>query len=146
MNRTDRIGQLNTSYSAKHGEDLFKATNKTSQALVRISKPLSDGQKYQTFIDDLYFLFRESLGNRIGEHLPDSFRHVNDLRTDLRHDVDHGEASKIRSKRKKLGQTFSLYAAAGTPGTIDPAKLPLFQANLLGAIEGGLRALQLRPL
>jgi hypothetical protein len=77
--------------------------------------------------------------------LPSSFVHINDLRTDLRHDVDHGDKSKIRSKRKKAGTTFALYAGEGTPDTIEPAKYPLFQANILTAIEGDLRALLSKP-
>ena len=36
------IDQLNKKHSAKTGEDLFKATNKTVQALLRIRKPATD--------------------------------------------------------------------------------------------------------
>jgi hypothetical protein len=96
-------------------------------------------------IDDLYFLFRESAGTRLGSW-PASFAHINDLRTDLRHDVDHGDEAKIRSKRRKAGMTFKLYAGGGTPDTIEPAKFPLIQANILGAIEGDLQALLLKVI
>ena len=75
---------------------------------------------------------------------PASFTHVNDLRTDLRHDVDRGDAAKVRAKRRKAGATFALYAGGGTPDTTEPVKFPLVQSNILGEIEGDLRGLLLK--
>jgi len=132
---------LNKKYASSSGEDLFKATNKTAQALLRIRKPAKRLGEYEDFIDDLYFLLRESVGSRLGSTWPDSFSDVNDLRTDLRHDVDHGDAGKVRSKRRKISKAFAKYAGAGTPATIEPAKFPLIQSNIMGAIVGDLRAL-----
>jgi len=141
------IEQLNKKHAAATGEDLFKPTNKTAPALLRLRKPIKARDSYGTFIDDLYFLFREGPGSRVDPAtLPLSFVHINDLRTDLRHDVDHGDKSKIRSKRKKAGTTFARYAGEGTPDTIEPAKYPLFQANILTAIEGDIRALLSKPV
>lgn len=136
---TNLIAQINGKYAAKTGEDLFKATNKTAQAMLRIRKSVKNLAEYKNFIDDLYFLFRESVGTRLDNIRPLSFTHVNDLRTDLRHDVDHGDAAKVRAKRRKAGSTFTIYAGNGTPDTLEPAKFPLCQSNLLGAIEGELR-------
>lgn len=138
---SELIGQINGAYSAKKGEDLFKATNKTTQSHLRIGRPAKDLQAYRDLIDDLYFMFRESVGTRLDGAWPASFNHVNDLRTDLRHDVDHGDAKKVRAKRRKAGNTFALYGGTGNPDTIEPVKFPLVQANLLGTIEGDLRAL-----
>lgn len=135
------VNQINKAHAARTGEDLFKATNKTAQAFLRIRKPIRDVQDYERFIDQLYFLFRESVGTRLSGGWPTSFSHVNDLRTDLRHDVDHGDARKVRAKRRKAGTTFALYAGAGAPDTIEPVRLPLVQSNILGAIEGDLRGL-----
>jgi hypothetical protein len=133
------IGQINGKYAAHSGEDLFKATNKTTQAMLRIRRPVKNLAEYKGFIDDLYFLFRESAGTRLDNARPPSFTHVNDLRTDLRHDVDHGDAAKIRSKRRKAGATFAIYAGNGSPDTLEPVKFQLVQSNLLGTIEGDLR-------
>jgi hypothetical protein len=133
------IDQINRAHAAKTGEDLFKPTNKTTQALLNIRKQAKDVANYEILIDDLYFLFRESVGNRLNDAWPTSFAHVNDLRTDLRHDVDHGDTGKVRSKRRRAGATFRLYAGGGTPDTIEPAKFALIQSNILGAIEADLR-------
>jgi Protein of unknown function DUF262 len=135
------IDQLNKIHAAKTGEDLFKATNKTSQALLKIRKPAKDLADYESLIDELYFLFRESVGTRLNGVWPTSFAHINDLRTDLRHDVDHGDAAKIRAKRRKAGGTFKHYAGGGTPDTIEPVKFPMIQSNILGAIDADLRSL-----
>ena len=135
------IDQLNKKSAAKSGEDLFKATNKTAQALVGIRKVAKSLDDYKSLIDELYFLFRESVGPRLGGNWPTSFADVNELRTDLRHDVDHGEARKVRSKRRKIGRVFGKYAGGGTPDTLEPTKFALVQSNILGAIEGDLRGL-----
>jgi Protein of unknown function DUF262 len=137
------IDQLNKRHAAKMGEDLFKATNKTAQAMARLRKPVSSVETFNTLIDDLYFLFKESTGSRLAD-VPEPFRHVNVLRTELRHDVDHGDASAIKSKRRKAGTVFAQYAGDGTPETVEADRLALAQVNLLTAIEGALRGLLLQ--
>lgn len=137
----DLVHAANKAYSAKHGEDLFKPTNNTAQALTRLGKPISDFDDYKKFMDDLYFLFRESVGQRLGTSWPNSFADVNTLRTELRHDVDHGDAGKVRAKKKKAGGTFTKYAGSGTAETLDPSRFVLAQANLLAAIEADLKAI-----
>jgi hypothetical protein len=137
------IRQLNGVHAATTGEDLFKMTNKTTQALLLIRKPVKDLAGYKSLIDELYFLFRESVGTRLEGKWPGSFVHVNAMRTDLRHDVDHGDAGKVRAKRRKAGSTFKHYAGAGTPDTIEPVKFPMIQSNILEAIDADLRRLVL---
>ena len=48
---------------------------------------------------------------------------------------------KIKSKRKRLSAAFALYGGIGTPETMEPALLAVVQANLLGAVEGDLKAI-----
>jgi hypothetical protein len=45
-------------------------------------------------------------GTRLNGKIPASFADVNTLRTELRHDVDHGEPAKVRAKKKKAGTIF----------------------------------------
>jgi len=136
-----QIGKLNTAYAAKHGEDLFKATNKTAQALVNVGKPIGDLPSYKSLVDDLYFVFREGIGQRLGAQLPQSFVEVNILRTDLQHDVDHGEAKKVVAKRKKIGETFAKYSGVGSPEVLEPSRFVLVQANILSALAFDLENL-----
>lgn len=135
------IHAINKAYSAKHGENLFKPTADTVRALTRLRQPVSNIDGYGRLLDDLYCLFRESAGTRIPEPLPLSFGDVNTLRTDPRHDVDHGDAGKVRAKQRKIGATFSKYAGGTSPETVEPSRFVLAQANLLTALEGDLKAL-----
>jgi hypothetical protein len=137
----DLITNANAAYAAKHGGDLFKPTNKTVSTLTRICRPIRDYEAYKNFISDLYFVFRESSGSRLDNKNIPSFADVNDLRTDVQHDVDHGKAGKVAAKRKKLGSAFARYSGASTPSTTSPERFPIFQNNLLSALELDLRTL-----
>ena len=145
----ERIGTLVTSinemYSAQHGEDLFKPTNRTTTALTRIGKRIFDLSGYQTLLDDLYFLFRESPGQRLANDVPVSFSDVNQLRTDVKHDVDHGEKKKVAAKKKKIGAAFKKYSGSVSPFTLAPERFPLLQANILAALESDLRIIYAKP-
>jgi len=135
------VDQANSVYSASSGEDFFKSTSKTAQALVRVGKAARSFTEYARLVDDLYFLFRESVGARLKDKWPLSFADINTLRTELRHDVDHGDKGKVRNKRKKTGEVFRRYAGAASPQGVDPTRFPLVHANLLTALETELRAI-----
>lgn len=137
---TSLIGHINENYASTDGTDLFKPTNRTTQALSGLGNTIKDYDGYCAFIDDLYFLFHESSGQRLPT-IPTSFTDVNDLRTNLRHNLDHGKASKAASRRKRVGATFRKYAGDGTPQTLAPARFPALQAALLHAVERDLRVL-----
>jgi hypothetical protein len=136
----DLIHAANKSFATKHGEDLFKATNNTANALTRIGIPVKDLAGYKDFTDKLYFIFRESVGQRLTTW-PESFSDINDLRTEAHHDVDHGKASKVRAKRRKIAGTFAKYAGGGTPETLEPSRFVLAQANVMTALESDLKAI-----
>lgn len=138
---TDQVGRLNSAYSAKHGQDLFKSTNKTVQGLLKLGQPITTIGSYKEFIGHLYFLFKEGVGQRLDGKVPSSFVDVNTLRTDLQHDVDHGSAGKVAGKKKKIGATFEKYAGASSPEVLDESRFVLVQANLLSALELDLQAL-----
>ena len=140
------IARLNSAYSANHGVDLFKATNKTVPALSGIGKAIKDLTSYKKLVTDLYFIFRESVGQRLGEELPASFTDVNVLRTELQHDTDHGDSTKIKAKKKQAGSIFQKYSGEASPDILDPTRFVLVQANLLSALELDLKKLILPKL
>ncbi|MBU0705552.1 MAG: hypothetical protein KKC18_17030, partial [Chloroflexi bacterium] len=137
------VSAVNNEYSAQNGVDLIKPTNKTAGSLLRIGKMITDYSGYKTLIDDLYFTFHEGVRPRLDDNKPLSFSDINDLRTDLQHDLDHGEVKKASSKRIKVGETFNKYSGSNTPTTISPEQFPIVQINLLSAIETDLRKLLL---
>ena len=89
-------------------------------ALATLGKPLRSYQDYRDWLDGLYFLFRESVGQRLDGAWPQSFAEVNTLRTAVHHDVDHGKARKVAAKRLAFGKVFKKYAGVTTPSTLAP--------------------------
>jgi hypothetical protein len=130
------VEQANTQYAAKHGGDLFKPTNKTGAALQNIQRSVKSDSGYKDFVGDLYFVFWESVGDRLDAHIPSAYKDVNALRTDLEHDLGHGKRKKVAAKRKKMSAVFSKYASAATPSTLTPEHFVVMQVNLLSANRG----------
>jgi hypothetical protein len=136
------IEKLNVQYSAKHGNDLFKPTTKTIASQKKLRKPASSYADYKALMENLYFLFWEGTGSRLDGAEPQSFKDINELRTDLQHDVDHGKKGKVAAKRKKMSAAFAKYGTVSTPQTMAPEQFVIFQLNLLSAIENDLQSLQ----
>jgi hypothetical protein len=137
----EEVERVNEAYSAKHGKDLFKATNKTTAAFRKLQKPIANYSGYKDLLSDLYFLFWEGPGERLKPSPPEAFKDVNTLRTDLQHDIDHGKAGKVATKRRDISATFGKYGSGATPRTLAPEQFVVVQMNLLGAIDRDLRAL-----
>lgn len=62
----EHIRRLNSAYSFKHGKDLFKSTNKTTQALLSIRRPVNNYEDYTSLIDKSLFLISRKLRNKAG--------------------------------------------------------------------------------
>ena len=138
----DLITKINDVYAAKSGDNLFKPTNKTMSVLAgKLKEPITDFDGYKTLIENLYFLFREGVGNRLGDEIPASFREVNDLRTQIEHDVEHGKKQKISKKKKELAEVFERISGGKSPETLEPEKFSLTQANLFSHLVSDLRQL-----
>ncbi|RWQ31750.1 MAG: DUF262 domain-containing protein [Mesorhizobium sp.] len=135
------VSSINERYAAKHGHDLFKPTNKTATALTAIGSPLTSLDEYKKFIEHLYFVVREGIGQRLDGNLPESFIHINDLRTALQHDVDHGKSGKAAKKRMELAAVFRSYSGSPSPDAVDPAQFALVQVNILAAVTSDLNNL-----
>jgi len=141
-NISDLVERVNTVYNAKSGNDLFKSTTKTVSAQKKLQKPISSFDEYKEFVSSAYFLFWEGPGERLNGITPQSFADINELRTDMQHDVDHGKAGMIVAKRRKMSEAFKRYGHAPTPQTIAPEQFVIFQLNLLNELERDLQSLQ----
>lgn len=138
------VGEINEQYSTQHGEDLFKATNRTARAQANLGKTIEDFDGYKSFIEDLFFLFHEGVGERLAESVPESFKDINTLRTDLQHDTNHGGRKKFKAKKKKAGETFKRYAGVSSPVGMAPERFVIVQANLLELLRRDLCGLQFK--
>ena len=111
------VYKINRGHLAEHGEDLFKMTTKSSQALDAIGRPCTDVSTYGDFIDKLYFLVYEGTGNcnRLPLPVPSFALDVKALRTDIRHDLDHGSRSKVAKNAARSADVFQRYSGKKTP-------------------------------
>ena len=99
---------------------LFKYTGATTKAAASMGGTLCSTQdEFGVIIDGLYDFFYENL-SRIKEVVPDEvvrndavfqcIFHVKNMRTDLRHDYEHGSDGDIRKANRKIGDSYSHYA------------------------------------
>lgn len=137
----NKITEVNSRYSSEHGIDLFKATTKTVTAQNDIGKPVKNYEEYEKFIDNLYFLFYEAAGSRVDDNFPEVFNDVNLLRIGIRHDIDHGREKDIKTKAKKIGETFKKYSGVSSPAGLAPEKFVVVQTNLIMAILEAMRSI-----
>ena len=137
----DLVTSLNEQYNSKTGNDFFKVSTKTIKALRNLSKQVTDYSNYKEFISDLYFLFWEGPTSKAHYEKPASFKDINDLRTNLQHDADHGEKRKIVKKRKNVGQIFKKYSGYTNPKSLAPELFPIFQLNIIQQINNDLNLL-----
>jgi hypothetical protein len=140
---SETVASLNSQYAAKNGCDLFKPTNRTVQAQHSLGVLIKDFPGYRVLIESLYFLFHEGPSDRLKGQILPAFSDVNDLRTDLQHDLDHGKASKAKAKRRKIGAAFQKYSGVPTPESLDPEKFVIVQANLLSALINDLNSIKI---
>jgi hypothetical protein len=140
----DSVYALNTEYSGRRGEDLFKPTNETNQALSALPQPVTTMGEYGTFIDNLYFLFYEGTANgqRFGSTIPEAVTDIRDLRTQIRHDVDHGKPARIRAKHKSVANVLRKYSNVSSPQMVSPESFLLIQARILSALRDMLLKLR----
>jgi len=138
---SDLLYKINKIYRSKKGEDIFKVTNETTKGLRLISDPIKDQTSYGEFIDQLYKIIHEGSGSgqRLSSTLPSHI--VQDivlLRTDLRHDVDHGKQSKIRAKEKRIANTVTKYSGKSSILTLGKEDFLALQLNILAELKNYL--------
>ena len=116
-------------------------TNRTTEALLRLGTPISGLDEYKQLIDDLYVLFHEGPGSRLHAK-PQSFKDIKLLRSDLRHDLDHGKPGQAAKKRKSIGTVFSRYAGSPSPQTVAPERFRAIQGSILRNVLSDLEDLR----
>jgi hypothetical protein len=139
----DLVYNINRSYSAKNGEDLFKMSTEASAALTTIQQPTRDSDKFATFIDALYFLIYEGSGSckRFPQPPPEFSMNIKFLRTLFRHDVDHGTDKEIAAKKLRNAEVFEKYSGKKTPGECSAEDFLTAQIRMLEGLVSFLLSL-----
>jgi hypothetical protein len=140
----DLIYKCNETYRARAGEDIFKSTNETVKGLRLIGDPVKDPESYGQFVDALYKIVYEGsgAGSRLGSPLPAIVSDIITLRTDLRHDVDHGKHSKIRAKEKRLSETVTKYSGKSSIQLLGKEDFLALQLSILDRLKNYLETLR----
>lgn len=115
----EKITGINKAYSINNQEDLFKPTSEILSCLKVISTPVTSKEEFGTFIDSMYKLFYEGSGslNRIPKDLikEDSILlEIKHLRTEFRHDIEHGNRKDIEHKREIISEICKKYTGEKT--------------------------------
>ena len=130
------VYEINKKYSGIHGEEMFKMTNKSSQALYELGRPCIDVASYGDFVDNLYFLVYEGSGScgRLPSPVPEFAMDIKFLRSDIRHDLDHGSASSAAKKLKRSANAFEKYSGKKTPEECGRDEFASMQLRILTAL------------
>lgn len=138
------IYEVNRTYSAIEGEDLFKMTTKSSNAIHKLGVPCYDITAYGEFVDALYFLVYEGSGNckRLPPTSQDFAMDVKFLRADVRHDLDHGTEKDVARKMTRNATVFKKYAGKMTPEECGPDEFMTIQLRILQTLAQFLNNLK----
>jgi hypothetical protein len=128
---------VNERFAGRTGSDLFKMTNKSSRALKRLGDVCDSEDKLGAFVDDLYFLVYEGSGNckRLSEPPPAFVVDVKFLRTQLRHDLDHGGETDTVKKRRRGGEVLRRYLGVPSLKEASVEQLRTAQLRLLNGLR-----------
>lgn len=112
-NIAEKIVYINEVCAAKGICEIFKPTTKSLTAISQLTTAFAiDSNTFGTVTDSLYFLLYEGSGDakRILDFLSDEecspLWNIKHLRTDFRHDVDHGKSSDIKKKKIAIGKAY----------------------------------------
>lgn len=116
----DKVVAINRICERKGRDKLFKYTGATMKAAAAIGGTVCRTEEtFGGIIDDLYEVFYENL-EHIKEVVTDEvvrkenvyqcIFHVKNMRTDLRHDYEHGKEKDIRNKNMAIGESYKHYA------------------------------------
>ncbi|MBU4186555.1 MAG: DUF262 domain-containing protein [Proteobacteria bacterium] len=138
------VYEVNRTYSATNGEDLFKMTTKSSNAIHTLGVACRDIIAYGEFVDSLYFLVYEGSGNckRLPSPTPDFAMDVKFLRANVRHDLDHGSEKDVANKVTRNAKVFQKYSGKKTPEECGPDEFMAIQLRILQALVQLLTSLK----
>ncbi len=144
----EKIASVNKEYSLKNGGDLFKLTNEFLSSLPKIGNVIQNKTDYKNFIDGLYKTIYEGSGSlsRIPKNLikDDSlWMEIKHLRTDLFHDIEHGDIANIKKKQKVISNIYLKYCQKKSLSSLKINDLNIIQSKLLLELNNNLQILLL---
>lgn len=122
-NVVKKIEYINDLYLNNGEREFFKPTNKSLSAVLCLSTAFStDETTFGNVIDSLYKLLYEGNGGqnlRVTNLLSDeecgTLWDIKSLRTDFRHDTDHGKEKDFLKKKKEIGRIYKTLCGKEKP-------------------------------
>lgn len=112
-NIAEKIVYINEVCASKGIDEIFKPTTRSLTSISQLTTAFAvDSNTFGTVTDSLYFLLYEGSGKakRILDFLSDEecyhLWNIKHLRTDFRHDVEHGKSSDIKKKKIAIGKAY----------------------------------------
>lgn len=133
----NNIASINKIYSVNNeGQDLFKTTTEFLRGITIIGSRINSKNDFEKFIETLYKMFYEGTGslNRIPRALLNDnsiFFDIKHLRTDVSHDIQHGEELDITKKRDIITKIYTKYVAKTSVEELDENDLLVIQREIL---------------
>ena len=115
----ERVTTINNICKRTNRKPIFTFSEATMMAAVTLGgTECVNRNSFGDVIDSLYFIFYENLEHIkalvteesvVNEDVYQCIFRVKDMRTDMRHDIEHGGKSKIKKKNKDIGESYSHY-------------------------------------
>lgn len=115
----EKVSTINKICKRTNRKPIFTFSEGTMMAAVTLGgTECVNRASFGDVIDSLYFIFYENIEHIkafvteesvINEDVYQCIFRVKDMRTDMRHDIEHGGKSKIKKKNKDIGESYSHY-------------------------------------
>lgn len=141
------LGDCNNIYASKAKAEIFRLTNRMLKRMADVGKPAKTKDDFGNLIDALYEIIYEGSGNL--KRIPEDFKRedfigftIKFLRTDLRHDLEHGKEKEIRKKKMRLAKIYQHYTTKTTISSLETVDFPKFQIKILRELKSFLANLK----
>ena len=141
------LSDCNSVCSSKSKKEIFQITSKAFRRISDIDKLVTTKDEFGNFIDALYEMVYEGSGSL--KRIPSSFKKngfigftVKIVRTDLRHDLEHGDEKEIKKKRARLSEIYKQYAGKTSFSSLENKDLFVIQRKILQDVKSFLTALK----
>ncbi len=130
------VSDCNEISTSRQQPQIFKVTNRILRRIDDVDSLVATKDDFGNFIDALYEIVYEGSGNL--NRIPDRFKSeksvlfaIKFIRSDLRHDLEHGDPKEIAVKKKRLGEIYTAYAGKPSLAAVDDKDLIKVQKKLL---------------
>lgn len=116
----EKVATINKICKRTNRKLIFTFSEATMMAAVTLGgTECVNRNSFGDVIDCLYFIFYENIEHIkalvteesvVNEEVYQCIFRVKDMRTDMRHDIEHGGKSKIKKKNKDIGESYTHYA------------------------------------